>query len=174
MRFLLRKCLILSIVVACAFVVAGCRTNKGKDDFVPYVVRIYMEESRNLPRSHVLDMMLPISGSIITVGAKPMFAEWDILQAAGFDTDFGPAVVLLFTPEASRELYRQTISNQGRRLVFTVNGIPVGGRVIDRPVQDGRVFFFPEMDEEAVPELVRGIQRTSLEIQERLRKPGKW
>lgn len=173
MAFILRKSLIVCLIAACLLSVAGCRTGKD-EDFTPYVVRVYLEESPQMPASHITDMLLPISGSHITTQAKPVFAEWDIAGAGSFDTDFGLAILLLFTNAASADVYHKTITNQGRRLVFTVNGIPVGARLIDRPVQDGRLFFFPEIEEEEIPELVRGIQKTSTKIHEEHQKRKKW
>jgi hypothetical protein len=52
--------------------------------------------------------------------------------------------------------------------------VPVGGRLIERPIQDGRVIFFPEIEEEDIPELAHGISRTAVMIQERLRKSSRW
>lgn len=166
--------LIVLFAALCIILAGGCRSTKLGEDFTPYLVRVYVEESANLPASHLLDLTLPVSGSQITVRSKPVFAEWDLLHAASFDTELGPAIVLLFTPTAAGDFYRTTITNQGRRLVFTINGLPVGARMIEGPVQDGRIAFFPEIDEEDVPALASGIQKTSAKIQERLKQQGKW
>lgn len=125
-----------------------------------------------MPPSHIREMILPISESRITVQAKPDFAEWDIMQATPVETDFGAAIVLLLTSEASRDLYRTTVSNQGRRLVITINGVPVGAHYIERPVEDGRLFFYLEVPDEEVPAIARGIQKTSAEIERRSSRNG--
>lgn len=174
MRYKPQTLLFIFAAACVLFFASGCRTSKIGDGFTPYLVRIYLEESPNLPPSRLVDLVLPVSGSHITVRARPVFAEWDILQAAALDTDMGPALVLLFTPAAAKDLYNTTITNQGRRLVFTVNGIPVGARRIEGPVQDARVLFFPEVDEDEVPTLAGGIQKTSAEIQKRLKQESKW
>src|SRR5688572_24395098 len=123
------------VAVVCVVLVAGCRSKER--DYTPHVVRLYIEESARLPASHISEMILPISGSHITVRSKPVYAEWDIAQAAQFETEFGPAVLLLLRPDAMRDFYRTTITNQGRRLVMTINGLPVGAHYIQRPVEDG-------------------------------------
>ena len=120
-----------------------------------------------MPRDRTLDMRLPMSESHIVTKARPTFAEWDIVHADYFETDLGPAVSLMFTPMATRDLYRETAGNQGRRFVVTVNGVAVGARYIDRPIEDGRLAFYIEVDDDEVPEIVRNIQLTSREIQER-------
>jgi hypothetical protein len=119
-------------------------------------------------------MVLPISGSHITVRAKPLYAEWDISQASAFETDFGPAIVLMLRADAAADFYRTTISNQGRRFVVTINGLPMGAHYIERPIQDGRVAFFLEMADEQVPEVARLITRTSEEIRKEAGKPRGW
>lgn len=167
-----RRSLFLLFSAAFLLLFAGCRSTPK--DFTPYVVRIYLEESRNLPASHLTDMVLPVSRTPITVAAKPLFAEWDLLTATSVETEFGPALILMFTPGATKDLFRTSISNQGRRFVLTVNTLPIAGRVIDRPVQDGRLLFFPEIERENVPDLVEGIQETSSEIQRRLKRKDRW
>jgi hypothetical protein len=168
----LRNLCLLVLLFTSAFVLSGCRSRSN--DFTPYVVRLYLEESRSLPLSHITDMVLPVSGSIITVNARPIFAEWDFINAHVVNTEFGLALILHFTADASTDLFRTSVANQGRRLVITVNGVPIGARLIERPIQDGQILFFPEMEESDIPELGRGIARTAIEIQERLRKSSRW
>lgn len=172
MSFFTRKILSIWLLVGSLAVATGC--NNVDKDFDPYLVRLYLEESANLPPSHVLDMVLPISGSHITVASKPIFGEWDIVRAGEFETEFGPAMVLMFTADAAADLYRTTISNQGRRLVLTINGFAVGSQYIYGPVEDGRISFFMEIDNDEVGEVVEGIQKTSTEIQRRANKESKW
>lgn len=168
-----RRLLIFLLLLTAAFALGGCGSKEK--DFTPMVVRLYIEESSQLPASHIAEMVLPVSGSHITVRSKPLYGEWDIAQAASFDTpDFGPAIVLLFRSEAAKDFYRTTISNQGRRIVMTINGLPLGAHYIERPIEDGRVFFFLEIDDEDLPEVARSIQRTSREIQKQADKKTKW
>lgn len=131
------------------------------------MARLYLEESPNLPASHITEMVLPLSGSHVTVRSKPVFGEWDIMRAMHFESEFGPAIVLLFTADARADFYRTTISNQGRRLILTINGLPVGGHYISGPIEDGRIAFYLEMDDEDIPAVAEGIQKTSNEIQKR-------
>lgn len=164
-----RKTLLFGLLLT-AVLLGGCRTNDS--DFRPHVTRLYLEESNHLPASHIMDMVLPISGSHITVQSRPVYAEWDIAQAAQFETEFGPAIILLLNSQAAKDFYRTSITNQGRRLVLTINGVPLGAHYIDRPIEDGRVAFFLELPDEDLPEVVKAIQQTSLEVQKRSQKSG--
>jgi hypothetical protein len=168
MLVLMRPFFLWTFLLGVLLVAAGC--SSVDKNFNPYLVRLYIEESPNLPASHVTDMVLPVSGSRITVRSRPVFGEWDILRARDFDTEFGPAIVLLFTQDAATDLYRTTISNQGRRMVLTINGLAVGSQYIGGPIEDGRISFFMEIDDVEVREVAEGIQRTSTEIQKRANK----
>lgn len=127
-----------------------------------------------MPTQQTLDMVLPLSKTNISVRAKPSFAEWDFLHASHFETDLGPAVVFLLTPEATRDLYRLSLGNQGKRLVVTINGVALGSRYIDRPIEDGRIAVYIEIDDEDVPELVRNVQLTSQDIQAERDRSVRW
>lgn len=147
---------------ACLVLLSGCRTTKR--DYTPHLVRFYLEESGHLPPSHIGEMILPVSGSHITVKSRPVFVESDIGSASLYETEFGPAVMLLFRTAASTDFYRTTISNQGKRLVVVINGLPLGAYYISGPVQDGRILFYLEVPDEELAEIVRSIQKTSDEI----------
>lgn len=168
----IRQTIVAALFVAVWATFAGCRT--ADDSFTPYLTRIYLEESANLPESRIREMVLPISGTRVTVGAKAKFFEWDIQRAVHFETDLGRAVMFMFTSAAAEELYRQTVANQGKTLILTVNGLPVGGRYIDAPIQDGRLAFFLEIDSEEIPEVVERIQETSDRIRERMNRESGW
>lgn len=172
MALLLRTCLV-SLICASVLATAGCLTT-GRNDFEPHLARFYLEESAKLPASHIVDMVLPISGSHITVRSKPVFAEWDVLHAVAVETEFGPALLFMFKPEAANDLYRTTISNQGRRLVLTINGMPVGAHYLERPIQDGRVLFFLEVEDSQIPRIAEGLQKTVGAIQDRLKREEQW
>jgi len=150
------------VAVAACLVLSGCRTTKR--DFTPHIVRFYLEESDHLPPSHIAEMILPVSGSHITVKSRPVFVESDIGNASLYETEFGPAVILLFRTAATTDFYRTTIANQGKRLVIVINGLPLGAYYISGPVQDGRIMFYLEVPDEELPEIVRSIQKTSDEL----------
>lgn len=171
MSFPMRQIFLSALALAVTGILAGCRS--FDESFTPYLTKIYLQESPNLPASHIQEMVLPMSGTRVTVGSRPRFVEWDILRAAYFDTEMGRAVMLVFTPDAAGGLYNATINNQGRNLVLTINGVPVGGHYIDGPIQDGRLAFFLEIESDAIPEVVEGIQKTSDKIQNEM-KSGRW
>src|SRR5690625_5059561 len=154
----------LAVAISLLFL-SGCRTTKR--DYTPHVVRFYLEESGHLPPSHISEMILPVSGSHLTVKSKAAFGETDIASATEVETEFGPAVMLVFRSRSTPDFYRKTISNQGKRMAITVNGVPLGAYYIDRPIEDGRILFFLEVPDEDLPEIVRSIQKTSDEIRKK-------
>lgn len=172
MRFPRSKILTLLAVALGAVFIAGCQSPSR--DYTPHITRFYLEESSHLPASHITEMILPVSGSHITVQSKPVYAEWDIASVTSYETEFGPAIVLLFRPEAAAAFYRTTINNQGKRLVVTINGVPLGAYYIKAPVEDGRIMFYLEIPDEEIPEVVRSIQKTSDEIKEEADKSPGW
>jgi len=73
--------------------------------------------------------------------------------------------MLEVTPAASRDLYRLTGSNQGRRLVLTLNDVALGVRQIDRAIEGGALLLFVEMTDAELATLVFNLKRTSEELQ---------
>lgn len=163
---------IVTCLTVLTLLFAGCQSRKP--DYTPHLTRVYLEESSRLPAQQTVDMVLPLSETHIVVRGKPSFAEWDFLHATYFETDLGPAVVFLLTPEATRDLYRLSLSNQGKRLVITINGTPVGARYIDQAIEDGRITAYIEIQDEDIPEFVRNIQLTSQDIQGRQGRRTAW
>jgi hypothetical protein len=114
--------------------------------------------------------MLPKSGVVISIGTKAMITESDIVNAEVTQVDLGRCLMLQLTPAATRDLYRLTGSNQGKRLVLTLNDVPVGARKIDAPFIDGILYIFVEMTDAQLEDLVRDLKRTSFEIQKDIQR----
>jgi len=148
---------------------SGCQTSRSDRDFTPNLVRVFIEENAQMPSSHLVETVLPMSRTRITIRNRPVLLENDIVQAGQMDSDYGPALVLVLTPEATRDLMRASSSNLGRRMVMTVNGVPLGSRYIDRIFEEGTLSFYVEIDDDDMPELVENIQKTSQYIQSRKR-----
>ena len=74
------------------------------------------------------------------------------------------------TRRASRVLYQESASNQGKRMVLLVNGRPLGIQRIERPIADGVFHIFVELPDSELPELARNLKGTSLDIQAKLNR----
>ena len=70
----------------------------------------------------------------------------------------------------TRDLYRVSASNQGRRFVLMINGEAVGARLIDGPLSGGVLFVFAEVPDDALPALVANLKKTSADLQRALAK----
>lgn len=153
---------LLSGVILVALWLAGCRSmGEPTRDFTPTLARFFLETSD----SGTAAVELPLSGVRVTIGAKPVFTEGDILDVELMQVELGKCLMFQLTPAAARDLYRLTGSSQGRRLVLMLNQVPVGARRIDAPLVDGRIFVFAEVSEAALPVLVTNLKKTTAELQ---------
>ena len=113
---------------------------------------------------------LPISGVQIAVNNKPIISEFDYTGVSLAQSDLGKFLVFNLTADAARDVYRVTGSNQGKRLVLFINNRPVGARMIDGAFNTGSIAVFAALPEETLPELVKNLDGTSVEMQKRIAK----
>lgn len=151
---------ITAMMALTALSFSGCQS-KGPMDYSPTHARLFLESTDGRGPTK----MLPKSGVVISIGTKAMITESDIVNAEVTQVDLGRCLMLQLTPAATRDLYRLTGSNQGKRLVLTLNDVPVGARKIDAPFIDGILYIFVEMTDAQLEDLVRDLKRTSFEIQ---------
>lgn len=112
-----------------------------------------------------LEVSLPISGVRVRVAPKPVVTEFDIRSVTEAEVEMGRCVLFQLSPAASRDLYRLSASNIGRRLVVVLNGEPLGARVMERPLEAGMLFIFLEVPDESLPDLVENLNHTTMLIQ---------
>ena len=139
---------------------AGCELPKPPD-LPPLVARFFLEARPGEPG---VSMSLPVSGVIITVGAKPVLVEYDIVNAEVAKVDLGRCLLLQLTPAAARDLYRLSVANVGRRLVLVLNDAPAGVHRLERAIPDGTVLVFVETPDVGLPALVERLKRTTAGI----------
>ncbi len=140
---------------------AGCKSPAVARDFSLAAARLYIESPDNSGPA----VVLPKSGTTISIGSKAVFTEADFINADEARVELGPCLMLQVTPAAARDLYRLSVANQGRRLVLTVNDRPLGARRIDGAMADGTIFIFAEVPDPELPRLVHDLKKTSAEIQ---------
>lgn len=156
---------ITAMMALTALSFSGCQS-KGPMDYSPTHARLFLESTDGRGPTK----MLPKSGVVISIGTKAMITESDIVNAEVTQVDLGRCLMLQLTPAATRDLYRLTGSNQGKRLVLTLNDVPVGARKIDAPFIDGILYIFVEMTDAQLEDLVRDLKRTSFEIQKDIQR----
>jgi len=157
----MRRWLIAGIAAA-AVISGGCKSvGERERDFTPTLARFFLETGD----SGTAAIELPVSGVRVTIGAKPVFTEGDVVAVELMQVELGKCLMFQLTPTAARDLYRLTGASQGRRLVLMLNQVPVGARRIEAPLSDGRVYMFVEVPESALPTLVTNLQKTTAELQ---------
>ena len=87
--------------------------------------------------------------------------------------DLGDFLVFSLTQDASRDVYRLTGNNQGKRLVLFINDKPVGARMIDRAFNTGAIAIFVAIPDDLLPALVKNLNATSVDIQKEIEKAKK-
>jgi hypothetical protein len=131
----------------------------------PVVARFFIEAGSEEATAGV---NLPQSNLSIPVRAKAVLVETDIINVELVRVELGLCLLFQVTPAAARDLFRLTASNQGRRLVLTLNGSPSGARLIDRPFGDGNIMIFVEMPEADLPGLVHNLKASAQQWQREL------
>lgn len=140
----------------------GCRSApKLPTDYQPLVARFYLETT---PSEAGLAVQLPLSGVAVNVGPKPVFVEYDIINAEEAQVDLGRCLLVQLTPAAARDLYRLSVASVGRRLVLSLNDKLVGARRIERAMADGNIMVFVELPDAELPALVVRLKRTSVDL----------
>lgn len=160
--------LILFGLVGSLLLSAGCQNRSTQLEDTS--VARFLIESDSAKGS--IQVVLPISGVSLRVAPKPVITEFDIRQVVEAEVEMGRCVLFQLSPAASRDLYRLTASNIGRRLVVVINGETLGARLIDRPLEAGTLFIFMEVSDEILPELVENLNATTMKIQEELERRG--
>ncbi|MCH6255776.1 hypothetical protein MLD52_04410 [Puniceicoccaceae bacterium K14] len=146
---------------------AGCSTmNGGLDPEKALIPRFVFEELSNEGYANLA--ILPISDVRIPVKNEASISEYDILDVSAVDTEYGKCLQFNLTPAASRDFYRESVSNQGRRLVLLVNGKAMGVRRVDGANDSGTIYIFAEIAEEDLVEYAKEMKGTILEIRKRL------
>ncbi len=151
---------------------SGCETPPRALDFDPLVPRFYMEAPVQAPATRMV--ALPVSKVEIPVYERPVLTELDIANAELVHVDLGLCLMFDCTREGTRQLLRLSAANLGRRLVMTLNNVPYGARLLEGPIQDGRLFIFVEMNDEQITAAAVDLKRTVHEVQAaRARGEGK-
>lgn len=160
---------LLPVILALLLVglVGGCRTAEppAPPKTQPLVARVYLEA---LPQEQGLAVTLPLSGAQLTIDARAVLLESDVVAAELVPAEFGTALLLTYSPAAARDLYRKTVGAQGRRLVLMLNNAAVAAQRIGDPVTGGMLQFYPEVETARLPALLSDLRGTTAAVQAKL------
>ncbi len=129
---------------------SACKTTGVGFDYEPMRARFVMEADND-----GAVVTLPVSNVRIQVNATAVITEYDLEDVALAELEMGTCLQFTTTRRASRALYQETASNQGKRMVLLVNGRPIGIQRIERPIADGVFHVFVELPDSELPELTR-------------------
>jgi hypothetical protein len=163
---LLRWLLLAPAVLLC--VTLGCHSVSKPKDYKPTWARFFVEA----PRGEGTPVVLPQSGVRLGINSKAVLTEGDIVDVELVQVELGRALMFKLTPAATRDFYRVSGTNQGRRLVLFINGDPLGARRIDGAIADGIVYVFVEIPESALPALVQDLKKSSIALQKEIARKG--
>ncbi|MCX6938423.1 MAG: hypothetical protein NTU80_11110 [Verrucomicrobia bacterium] len=155
-------------LIALSLVAAGCGSGSSKKKNYPVTVARFMMEASDREVGSLI--RLPISGSTISVLPKTYFTEYDITKCEVVDNELGKCLYFQFTEQAARDLYRLTATNQGRRLITTVNGAAVGAVRFDRPISQGFVITYVETPVGELEAMAKNINLTSADARKEAEK----
>ena len=155
------------LTLAALMAVTGCNSTPKMKDEDMVMARFLLEASEG---DAFASVTLPVSGVQITVNNKAMVTEFDFTGVQLAQADLGKFLVFNLTPDASRDVYRMTGNNQGKRLVLFIGGKPVGARMIERPFSTGSIAVFVAIPDDELPALVKKLNETSVELQRRIEK----
>ena len=162
----LSRFLTLSLTLVLAVFAGACSSSKKKNHPVA-VVRFMLEGTGKDAGGTV---RLPRSGTVLQVAAKSQFSEYDIVNCSVVDNELGKSLVFELTPQAARDLYRLTATNQGKRIVTVLNGVPIGARRIEGPFNDGYILTYVEIEDQELTELAKNITLTSTDAKKEIEK----
>lgn len=155
-----------------SLLLGGCAVPAGppSKDYAPLVARFYLEAK---PDESGVAVTLPQSGVAIAVAPKPVVVEYDIADAEIAQVELGRCLLVQLNGAAARDLYRLSVTANGRRLVLALNDRFVGARRIDQAIESGVILTFVELPDEELPALVDRLKKTSADLAEAARKARK-
>jgi hypothetical protein len=168
MRFL--RLLVLPLLGLSLLVAGGCAST-SKKNYPVTVVRFLLEATNDRDVGGVA--LLPVSGVSIKVEPKAYFTEYDIENCEVVSNELGHGLAFRLTAAASRDLYKMSVPNQGKRIVTTVNGRPIGARRIDGAFSQGYIVTYVEVPAEELEALAKNITRTSTDLRKELENQKK-
>ncbi|MFH1498263.1 MAG: hypothetical protein ABII82_10605 [Verrucomicrobiota bacterium] len=155
--------------IALSVLFSGCGSTSEKD-YPVSVPRFLIEADGD---EVGINVRLPLSGVLVRVKPKSIITEYDITNAQVVQSDLGAAVMFQLTSQAARDLYRLSATNQGRRILTTVNGEALAASRMDTPIGEGVIVSYLEIPPELLPELVENINKTCRDLQKELDKQKK-
>lgn len=124
-----------------------------------HTVRFHEQVPLNLPESRVKAVTLPHTDERIGVNPFPTVSEKDIHEAHLEETVGGAAVALQLDLHGTIALAEMTTRIKGQHFVVLVDGKPVAGVLVERPIKDGKFLLLGDMTDEESLALVKFLNQ---------------
>jgi hypothetical protein len=141
----------------------GCKTTK---DLPKFDFQFFIEQKSNTDDflwSSTATM--PISHLSINICSQPILLANDIEWVRIAQSNFGKCLIFQLTQRAAIEFYKLSVEGLGRKIVFVFNGKSLGlSMPISNTTLDGTLAIFPEMEDDALDQLVIDINDTIVKL----------
>lgn len=167
----------MKLIIFCAFIVSillltGCsetgRQLRGIDSGET-IVPLFFIETSSIASARTRSLSLDRSGAEINVVGSPVLDFTHIQQIHLVQVDLGLCLLFQLNEQGARDLFRLTVENPGKRIVLTLNGVPVGMRFLEGQIRDGLLFMFLELPDSTLEDLVEQMQDSVESLQRRVR-----
>lgn len=164
MKILIRYFLFV-LATGLAALLSGCFEETVKP------MRFYIESSASGAVGDIgQTMVLPQSGLNYNVRGDPILTEVDVTNVQLVKVASGEHALLFHLNEpGARKLYRHSVSDNGKVVIFEYGGRAIGARQLDGAIRDGRYFTFVELPYPDLEQMVKEMQGDTRVMQEALR-----
>lgn len=155
--------LTLACVSLLAALGAGCggRTVDGKP------MNFYVQVGDSGSMSTKSRAMKMPDGMSFFVKPEPIMRERNVTNVDLVRVANGRLALLFYLDdEGTNKLYRTSVTERGRFMIFEYNGVPIGERMLEAPISDGRYFTFINLPEDEMEELVSSLRENISKIQQ--------
>lgn len=155
---------IFVLFVACLALLSGCKKDQPVENLkVPRL----MIETKGVNYGSLTGSVvtLPVSGTKISIQGEPLVNEFEIYNVELVQVEMGKALLIQVSEKGARDLYRGSVSHLGARIVLMVNGNAIGARRIDGAIQDGKLYTFVEVEDDALDDLVLDLKESIVGLQ---------
>jgi hypothetical protein len=117
-------------------------------------VRFFLES----PDVAAAPLALPQSGVRVAVGSEAVLTQADFVDVELVNAELGRCLLFHLTPTAAQRLDDLANSARGRRLVLSVNDVPLGARRIDQAVRQATLAIFVEVPDVYLPRVLLSMK----------------
>jgi hypothetical protein len=147
------------LLLPLAMLMVGCASKKRE---TPLAARFYLEAGET---EAGVPVVMPRTDLRVRVLPQPVLSEYDVRNVELAEVEMGRCLQFEFSGSAADALRRLSAQHPGRRVVLVLDGEPIGVRVLDEPLPDGRLLVFVQRPDSELPALVARLKRSADTLQ---------